>query len=125
MIHGVDYKETFTPVAKMVTMCIFLNLVATYRLFTGSLDIKTAFLNASLSEDIYMEPRSNLLYLLGVLVLDPETNADQRCKILRHIKHLKRGEKLKLLKTLYGTKQAGREWYVLLFFFSERVRFQT
>jgi hypothetical protein len=113
MIHGVDYNETFSPVAKMVTLRIFLSLVAIYCLFTGCMDIKTAFLNASLSEDVYMEPPSNLLYLLSQLLLDPETSADQRRRILKHIKHLKRGEKLKLLKALYGTKQAGREWYLL------------
>ena len=59
----------------MVTMRIFLTLVAIYSLFTGSLDIKTTFLNASLSEDVYMEPPSNLLYLLGVRLLDPDTTA--------------------------------------------------
>ena len=112
MIHGVDYNETFSPVAKMVTLRIFLSLVAIYSLFTGCMDIKTAFLNASLSEDVYMEPPSNLLYLLSQLLLDPETSADQQRRILKHIKHLKRGEKLKLLKALYGTKQAGREWYL-------------
>ena len=124
MIHGVDYNETFAPVAKMMTMRIFLTLVAIYSLFTGSLDIKTAFLNASLSEDVYMEPPSNLLYLLGVLLLDQDTTADQRRRILKHIKHLKRGEKLKLLKALYGTKQAGREWYILFDSFLKELGFR-
>jgi hypothetical protein len=123
MIHGVDYNETFSPVARMVTLRIFLSLVAIYCLFTGCMDIKTAFLNASLSEDVYMEPPSNLLYLLGVLLLDPDTTADQRRRILKHIKHLKRGEKLKLLKALYGTKQAGREWYILFDSFLKELGF--
>ena len=113
MIQGVDYNETFAPVAKMVTTRIFLTLVAIYFLFTGSLDIKTAFLNAPMTEDVWMEPPSNLLYLLNNLLLDPSLSADQRRKIMRHMKHLKRGEKLKLLKALYGTKQAGREWYIM------------
>jgi hypothetical protein len=46
MIQGVDYHETFSPVAKLVTFRIFMTLVAIYCLFTGALDIKTAFLNA-------------------------------------------------------------------------------
>jgi hypothetical protein len=114
MIQGVDYNETFAPVAKMVTMRIFLTLVAIYSLFTGSLDIKTAFLNAPMTDDVWMEPPSNLLFLLGQLLLDPNLTSGQRSRILRHVKHLKRGEKLKLLKALYGTKQAGREWYIMI-----------
>ena len=113
MIQGVDYHETFSPVAKMVTFRIFMTLVAIYCLFTGALDIKTAFLNAPLKEDVWMEPPSNLLFLLGRLLLDSSLTADQRRRILKHVKHLRRGEKLKLLKALYGTKQAGREWYIL------------
>ena len=113
MIHGVDYNETFSPVAKLVTFRIFMTLVAIYSLFTGALDIKTAFLNAPLQESVWMEPPSNLLYLLGQLLLDSSLTADQRRRILKHVKHLRRGEKLKLLKALYGTKQAGREWYIL------------
>lgn len=114
MIQGVDYNETFAPVAKMVTLRIFLSLVAIYSLFTGSLDIKTAFLNAPMTDDVWMEPPSNLLFLLGQLLLEPDLTSGQRSRILRHVKHLKRGEKLKLLKALYGTKQAGREWYIMI-----------
>ena len=125
MIHGVDYNESFSPVAKMVTLRIFLSLVAIYSLFTGCLDIKTAFLNASLSEDVYMEPPTNLLHLLSCLLRDPDTTADQRRKISKHIKHLKRGEKLKLLKALYGTKQAGREWYLLFDSFLKELSFKA
>ena len=123
MIHGVDYNETFAPVAKIVTMRIFLTLVVMYNLFTGSLDVKTAFLNASLS-DVDMEPPSNLLHLLSVLLVDPETTADQQRRILKHIKHLKSGEKLKLLKTFYGTRQAGREWYILFYSFLKELGFK-
>jgi hypothetical protein len=85
----------------MVTLRIFLSLVAIYSLFTGSLDIKTAFLNAPMTDDVWIEPPSNLLFLLGQLLLEPDLTSGQRNRILRHAKHLKRGEKLKLLKALY------------------------
>ena len=59
-----------------------------------------------------MEPPSNLFYLLGKLLLDISLTADQRCHIHKNLNHLKREEKkLKLLKALYGTKQAGCECF--------------
>jgi hypothetical protein len=123
MIQGVDYNETFAPVAKMVTLRIFLTRVAIYDLYTGSLDIKTAFLNASLNEDVYIEPPANLFSLLKQLLLLSDIPANQRYKIIQHIKCLKRGGKLKPLKALYGTKQAGREWYILIDSFLKKLNF--
>ena len=52
MIQGVDYNETFAPVAKMVTFRVFLTIVAVKSLYTGSLDIKTAYLNAPIKEEV-------------------------------------------------------------------------
>ena len=60
MIHGVDYNETFAPVAKMVTLRIFLSLVAVCSLHISALHIKTAFLNARLTSTGWMEPPANL-----------------------------------------------------------------
>ena len=81
-------------------------------MFTGALDIKTAFLNALLKDDEWMEPPSNLFYLLGQLLLDSSLTVDQRRRIHKHLKHLKRSEKFKLLKALYGTNQVGRKHVV-------------
>jgi hypothetical protein len=107
MIYGVYYNETFAPVAKMVTLRIFLSLVALYCLHTGALDIKTAFLNAPLTDTVWMEPPANLSFLLGQLQLDTLLTSTQRSRVLRHLSRFRRGEKLRLLKALYGTKQAG------------------
>ncbi len=79
-----------------------MTLVTIYCLITGALDIKTAFFNAPMRKDVWMEPPFNLLYLLRQLMLDNSLTANQRRHILKHVKHLKRGEKLKLLKALYG-----------------------
>ena len=112
MIHGVDYTETFAPVAKIVTFRIILTLIALLSLYTGKLDIKTAFLNASLDETIWMEPPPNLLHLLEILCKDDTLSQEERQKIRKQLKHLTRGQKLRLLKALYGAKQASRQWYL-------------
>ncbi len=70
MILGVDYDETFSLVAKMVTFRIFLTIVAVYSLHTCALDVKTAFLNAKMEREDYMTPPQNLKTL--ELLKDPE-----------------------------------------------------
>ena len=55
-IQGVDYHETFSPVVKLVTLCIVLSLAAAYDLGLGCMDIKTAFLNAPIEEDGGVRP---------------------------------------------------------------------
>ncbi len=62
MIFGVDYNETFAPVAKIVTLRIFLSLVASCCLHTGALDINTAFPNAPLTDTVWMEPPAKPIF---------------------------------------------------------------
>ena len=87
--HGVDFNETYSPTTKLSTVRILLNFAAQYNVKLFQLDVKTAYLNAPIDEEIYMiQPpcfekygdNGNLLY----------------CK---------------LKKSLYGLKQAGRNWY--------------
>jgi hypothetical protein len=113
MIFGVDYNETFAPVAKMVTLRILLTLVAIYSLSTGSLDVKTAFLNAPIKEDVWLKPPKELLALLQAL-LKSTKDKNQRRELKRQIRGLQAGHLLKLQKAIYGTKQASREWYLLV-----------
>nr|GEW24979.1 hypothetical protein [Tanacetum cinerariifolium] len=53
--YGVDYKETFSPVADIRAIRILLAIVAYYDYEIWKMDIKTAFLNGHLSEEVYME----------------------------------------------------------------------
>ena len=108
MIPGVDYDETFSPVAKMVTFRIFLTLVAVYSLHTCALDVKTAFLNTKAEREVYMTPPPNLITLLRELLRDPDLTEDQAKDIRRQVALLEEGGILLLLKALYGIKDAGR-----------------
>lgn len=84
--RGIDYDETFAPVAKQDTLRVILSFVATLDLELYQLDIKTAFLYGELSEEIYLEQPE------GFVALGQE---QLYCR---------------LHKCLYGLKQASRVW---------------
>ena len=87
-VEGVNYTETFSAAAKMPTVRVVLANAAQQHWEIENLDVKSAYLNAPLEETIYMKaPRG---------VLKP----GQQGKVLR------------LLKGLYGLKQAGRGWFL-------------
>ena len=83
-ISGIDFHETFSPVAKQSTLRLLLTLAASRNLEIRNIDIKTAFLNGNLDEEIFME-------------MPPGYRLD--------------GKVWKLKKTLYGLKQAPRAWH--------------
>ncbi|KAK1650752.1 hypothetical protein QYE76_068557, partial [Lolium multiflorum] len=85
-IQGVDYDETFSPVAKLKSMRILLAIAAFFDYEIWQMDVKTAFLNGDIEEELYMvQPKG---------FVDPK-NADKVCKLQRSI---------------YGLKQASRSW---------------
>nr|GEX53614.1 hypothetical protein [Tanacetum cinerariifolium] len=53
--YGVDYEETFSPVADIRAIRILIAIVAYYDYVIWKMDVKTAFLNGQLSEEVYME----------------------------------------------------------------------
>lgn len=86
-IFGVDFFDTFAPVARQDTIRMLLAIAAQKRWKICQLDVKSAFLNGFLEEEIYVEKPK------GFLV---------------------KGHKDKvylLKKALYGLKQAPRAWY--------------
>ena len=85
--YGVDFNETFVPVAKFTTIRCILAIGATENMEIHQMDVKTAFLKGELEEEIYMQQPQGFV---------------------------KQGEEnlvCKLKKTLYGLKQSPRAWY--------------
>ena len=113
MIKGIDYNETFAPVAKMATFRIFLTIVAYLDLCTGALDVKTAYLNSPIDEEVYMEPPKNIVQHLEKLIQRLE-DLGQKKQISKQIRDIKNGQKLRLNKAIYGTKQGGRQWWLTI-----------
>jgi hypothetical protein len=54
-VEGIDYNETFAPVAKMNSICLVLALVASHKWEVHQMDVKSAFLHGDLQKEIYME----------------------------------------------------------------------
>nr|GEW24984.1 retrovirus-related Pol polyprotein from transposon TNT 1-94 [Tanacetum cinerariifolium] len=91
--EGIDFEESFAPVARMEAIRIFL-AYPTHKSFTVfQMDVKTAFLHGTLKEDMY--------------VRQPEVFIDAD-----HPSHV-----FKLKKALYGLKQTPRAWYDELLMF--------
>ena len=89
---GLDFDQTFSPTAKWAALRAILTLVALEDLEYISVDISRAFLNGDMEHDVYMD-----YYFQGY----EELGFGKR----------KPGYALKLVKAIYGLKQAGRQWY--------------
>ena len=85
-IFGLDYDETFSPVARFESLRLLLALAALEDWEIHQMDVKSAFLNGLLDEEIYMEQPEGFV--------DPD-HPDKVCL---------------LKKAIYGLKQASRQW---------------
>src|SRR5882762_5595928 len=84
-VEGIDYDETFAPVMKFSSLQTVLALAAKYDLEVHQMDVKAAYLNGVLEEEIYLDPPTGF---------KPGN-----------------GKVWRLDKSIYGTRQGGRVWY--------------
>ena len=88
-VQGVDYNETFSPIAMLKSIRILLEIAAFYDYEIWQMDVKTAFLNGYLKEELYMMQPEGFI--------DPK-GANKVCKLQRSI---------------YGLVQASRSSNIL------------
>ncbi|GKE12763.1 retrovirus-related pol polyprotein from transposon TNT 1-94, partial [Tanacetum coccineum] len=88
--EGIDFEESFALVARLEVFRIFLAFAAHMNMIVYQMDVKTAFLNGILREEVYVSQPDGFV--------DPDNP--------NHVYRLK--------KALYGLKQASRAWYDLL-----------
>ncbi|KAK3118826.1 hypothetical protein QOZ80_9BG0708740 [Eleusine coracana subsp. coracana] len=89
-VEGLDFDETYAPVARLESIRILLAFATHHDFKLYQMDVKSAFLNGPIKEEVYVEQPPGFE--------DP--------KYLNHV--------FKLHKTLYGLKQAPRAWYECL-----------
>ncbi|GKC75074.1 retrovirus-related pol polyprotein from transposon TNT 1-94 [Tanacetum coccineum] len=88
--EGINFEESFTPVARLEAIRIFLAFAAHMNMVVYQMDVKTAFLNGNLREEVY--------------VSQPDGFVDKDNP--NHV--------YKLKKALYRLKQAPHAWYDML-----------
>jgi hypothetical protein len=85
---GIDYWETYAPTGKLVSLCMLIVFALKRKLSFHQIDIKSAFLNAPLTEDIFLNPPPGV--------------------------DIPGNKVLKLKKAMYGLKQAPNAWHCTL-----------
>jgi hypothetical protein len=89
-VEGLDFNETYLPVARLESICILLDYATYHGFKLYQMDVKSAFLNGPIKEEVYVE--------------QPPGFEDNEYP--NHV--------YKLSKALYGLKQAPRAWYECL-----------
>ncbi|GJX05247.1 zinc finger, CCHC-type containing protein [Tanacetum coccineum] len=86
-MSGIDYFDTYALVARSNTIRLLIAMALIHNIFIHKIDVKTAFLNGELDEDVYMNQPQGFIM---------PGNENKVCK---------------LIKSLYGLKQAPKQWH--------------
>jgi len=86
-VEGLDFDETFSPVARLESIRLLLGVACILKFKLFQMDVKSAFLNGYLNEEVYVEKPKGFIDL----------------SLPNHV--------YKLKKALYGLKQAPKAWY--------------
>ena len=96
--YGVDYLDTYAPMSRMTSIRCLMQLTAQYNFIGHQIDVTSAYLNAKIDHEIYME--------------QPDSPDKDPSKVWR------------LKKSIYGLKQSARLWNVTLHTFLEKLGYK-
>jgi hypothetical protein len=91
-VEGEDYSETFSPTVRMTTIRAMVQCAVNHDWFLNQMDVKSAYLNAKIDHDVYMEQPEGY-----------QVTGEDGQKLYCHLR-----------KSLYGLKQSGRLWNEVL-----------
>lgn len=109
---GVDFNETSSPVSRRSTIRLIMSLASRFNMKINQIDITTAYMNGTLTEDIFMETPKHFKIGLEYLIEHEAENSHVMMTAKKMLADLKKGNRVCYLKiALYGLKQAGRQWF--------------
>jgi hypothetical protein len=108
---GIDFHDTFAPVARLSSLRLLVALAAKYNLKISQLDVTSAYLNGKIDTEVFMEKPALLQEMLQRIINEEEDDHTLVKKARVMLRDLQGENKIcRLRKALYGLRQAGRQW---------------
>jgi len=111
---GVDFFETFAPVARLGSFRLLIAVAAKFDLRISQLDVETAYLNGKIDVETFMETPELLREMLERMIIQ-EDNAEILKRVRVMLKKIQESDAVcRLNKAIYGLRQSARQWYAEL-----------
>jgi len=108
---GIDFQDTFAPVAQLDLFRLLVALSARLGLTISQLDVTTAYLNSNIDAEIYIAKPPLIDEMLRRIIRE-EQNTDLAAKAKKMLSDNRGKDQVcRLNRAIYGLKQAGRQWY--------------